>query len=367
MHVRTEHDGCAQVSVPWRACTGRPAVIAAPMAGISDLPFRVLAHHFGADVTWTEMVSAQGIIRGNPNTWALLKGVDAHGGPAMIQIFGGEVDAVRSAVESVLARYVPAGIDLNMGCPVRKVIRAGAGASLMCDPARAASIVTAVRDVLNSQGERPVLSVKIRSGWDEHQVNAVEFAARMEEAGADLVCVHARTRSMFYSGRADWKLIGDVVNHVGVPVVGNGDIKSGADARAMLSATRCGAIMVGRAAIGRPWVFRQLRASLEDDECYPGEPTPGEKLALALIHARMEAVFRGESRGVAFTRRQLHRYVRGLPGSAELRDHINRCGTIDSLEQLFREYAHRLCVPIHSPDADQLSEVSDTLAQIRGY
>ncbi len=365
MNLSVQDDGRTQFGLPYSACTPRPAVLAAPMAGVSDLPFRVLAHHFGADMTWSEMISAQGIIRCNPNTWTLLRGVCASEYPVMAQIFGGEADAVRSAVERVLARHSPVGIDLNMGCPVRKVVRTGAGASLMCQPARAASIVSSVRDALDAHPERPLLSVKIRSGWDEHRVNAAEFAACMQGAGADLICVHARTRSMFYSGRADWDIIGRVVQHVRIPVVGNGDIENGPDAEAMLSETGCAAVMIGRASIGRPWVFRRVRACLEGEDD-PGEPAPGEKLALAVLHARMESAFRGEPRGVIFSRRQLHRYVRGLPGSAGLRDKINRCDSVDSVVQLFSKYARRRSLALYSPDAEELSDMPAALARIRG-
>lgn len=363
MHLNAEDDRCTRIPVPWGARTGRAAVLAAPMAGVSDLPFRVLARHFGADVTWTEMVSAQGIIRNNPNTWVLLRGVGTLEGPVVVQVFGGEVDAVRSAVESVLGRCSPVGVDLNMGCPVRKVVRTGAGASLMCSPGRAASMVRSVRDVLDAHWQRPLLSVKIRSGWDEDRINAPEFAACMQSAGADLICVHARTRSVFYSGRADWSIIGSVVEGVRVPVAGNGDIEDGLDAEAMVSGTGCAAVMIGRAAIGRPWVFRRVRAHLEG-EGDPGEPSPGEKLALAVLHVRMEAAYRGEPRGVAFSRRQLHRYVKGLPGSAGLRDEINRCGSVSSLVQLLTEYARQQSFTIHSPDAEQLGEMPRVLARI---
>ena len=328
-----------------------PPVGAAPMAGISDFPFRLLARHFGADFTFTEMVSAQGIVRDNPNTFELLRGIRQNREPVVVQIFGSEPRAMAAAAQAILSSVLPAALDINMGCPVPKVVKSGAGAALMCAPDVAESIVSRVADVLESHDPRPLLSVKMRSGWNDSSTNAPDFAARMEEAGADLLSVHARTRSMFYSGQADWELIGKVVRRVGVPVLGSGDVCTGPDARDMLSQTGCAGVMVGRAAIGNPWIFCRIRTYLDRGED-PGDPLPGERLWLAKEHVKMEAKFRGERRGVVLMRRQLHKYVRGLPGASELRDQLNRFESAREVELLLAEYARRQGFHQEGPNFD---------------
>ncbi len=328
-----------------------PVVGAAPMAGISDLPFRLFARHFGADFTFTEMVSAQGLVRKNPNTFEMLTGIRKTREPVAVQIFGSEPQAMAGAAEIILSALSPVALDINMGCPVPKVVRGGAGAALMCAPEAAEEIMSRVAGVIRASDPRPVLSVKMRSGWDEGRINAPDFAARMEESGADLISVHARTRSMFYSGRADWGLIERVVRRVGVPVLGSGDVCDGPDARDMLTQTGCAGVMVGRAAIGRPWVFRRIRTYLEEGSD-PGDPPPGERLQLAVEHVKMEAALRGERRGVAFMRRQLHRYVRGLPGSSQLRDQMNRLESSAAVERVLTEYALRQGFCLQGPRFD---------------
>ncbi|MFO8059699.1 MAG: tRNA dihydrouridine synthase DusB [Bacillota bacterium] len=329
-----------------------PAVAgAAPMAGITDLPFRLLARHFGADFTFTEMVSAQGLVRGNPHTLELLRGIDCTREPVVVQVFGSEPAVMAAAAESILSTLSPAGLDINMGCPVSKVVKSGAGAALMRTPGVAARIVSRLAGVLGDCRLRPLLSVKMRTGWDAGEGDAAGFAARMEEAGAELLSVHGRTRAMLYSGRADWETIAEVVRHVSVPVLGSGDVCDGPDAVDMLSKTGCAGVMVGRAAIGSPWVFCRIASYLQRGED-PGDPPPGERLHVALEHLKMETKLRGERRGVVFMRRQLHRYVRGLPGSSELRERMNHLESFREVRQLVAEYAEGRGYHLEGPSFD---------------
>ncbi len=327
-----------QVRLYGRSVERGNAQVLAPMAGITDLPYRHICRWFGADITFTEMISAQGLIRDNPNTWSMLQGICAAGEDVVLQLFGSEPQVMGRAAGAVMERVPVRAIDVNMGCPVPKVTRNGAGAALMRDPGKAAAVVQAVGEAVRRGRVDASVSVKIRAGWDEKSANAPEVAAAVSEAGADTIAVHGRTRDMFYSGGANWEWVRAVNDAVSVPVVGNGDVTGPAQAQDMLAATGCAAIMIGRAAVGNPWIFAQLRRG-ESGEALDCNSTPGRRLAMALFHAELEVRFRGEDRALPFMRQQLHSYVWGMPGAAALRDGINRCGTLSELAGLLHNYA----------------------------
>ena len=300
-------------------------VLLAPMAGVTDAAFRLICRELGADLTCTEMVSAKALFFRNKNTAALLH-TEAGERPAAVQLFGTEPDLMAQEAEKLADRFDL--IDLNMGCPVAKIVNNGEGSALMKDPARAADIVRAVA----ARAGRPV-SVKIRAGYDAAHRNAAEFAAMLEEAGAAMITVHGRTREQFYSGRADRGIIRAVKEAVRIPVIGNGDIFCAQDALDLLEETGCDGVMVARGARGNPWIFREIRALLRGGPL-PGPPGPEEKRAVVLRHARGLAAERGEAVAAREMRKHLAWYTTGLHGASRLRAEANTVSTLEELEKL---------------------------------
>lgn len=298
-------------------------VVAAPMAGITDKAYRILAKEAGCGLVYTEMVSDQALLYGNPKTCRLLD-ITGEVRPLSVQIFGSNPGYMACAAEIVESRG--AGIiDINMGCPTPKIVKNGEGAALMREPGKAVRIVRAVV----SRVKVPV-TVKMRKGWDENNVNAVELAKRVVDAGAAAVAVHGRTRSQFYSGRADWSIIRDVKQAVGVPVIGNGDIWNPADAGRMLAETGCDAVMIGRGALGNPWLFTRTVHYLQMGELLP-EPEPAQRVAVALRHFELLIGFKGEAVAVREMRKHAAWYTRGMAGAARLRDRVNQCRSREEL------------------------------------
>jgi len=286
------------------------------MAGVTDRAFRILAREHGCGLVYTEMISDQALLHGNPKTNILLDCRDEHG-PISIQLFGSNVEYMARAAEIVAGRGADI-IDINMGCPTPKIVKNGEGAALMRTPALAASIVTAVAARVTC----PV-TVKIRKGWDESSVNAVEFARLMVEAGAAAVAVHGRTRSQFYSGEADWDIIKQVREALEVPVIGNGDVGSPEDAARMINETGCQAVMIGRASMGNPWIFSRTAQYLASGEILPG-PTLKMRRETAIRHYELLARIKGEHIANREMRKHLAWYTRGLRGAARLRGCINQ-------------------------------------------
>lgn len=309
-------------------------VVLGPMAGITEAPFRGICKHWGAGLTYTEMVSARGL-HYNPDAPVAreLLTFDPAEVPCAVQLFGSEPTYMAEAARLVARRSGCdlAAIDINMGCPVTKVVSRNEGSALMRTPELAAEVVAAVTEAVDV----PV-TVKFRKGWDATSVNAVAFAERMEEAGADAVCVHGRTRSQFYSGPADWDVIRDVKRAVGIPVVGSGDVHSPEDARRMLVETGVDAVMIARGAQGCPWIFAQARGLIDTGEL-PAPPEPTARIDIALEHAAKLVAFSGE---YAFTRMRKHVawYVHGLPMATKLRERVFHAGTYAELELLLLEY-----------------------------
>lgn len=307
---------------------GRAAL--APMAGVTDAAYRRLCMQFGAAYAVTEMVSSRAVQYGDRKT-AGIAGLSRDERPVFLQLFGDDPAVMGLAAKKVMA-YGPDGIDINMGCPVPKVAGNGAGSALMKTPERCAAIVAAVK----RNADVPV-TVKLRKGWDEEHVNAVEVAKLCEQAGADAVCVHGRTRNQMYMGQADWGIIKQVKEAVSVPVIGNGDVTDAQSACRLLEETGCDLVMVGRGALGNPWVFRQINAYL--NESCRILPPPGAAERIVVIKRHMDALceLKGEDRGMREARKHVGWYLHGMPGAAEFRRRAGQLRTLQDLDLLLRD------------------------------
>lgn len=301
-------------------------LILAPMAGVTDLPFRLLCSEQGAGMTGMEMVSAKAILYGNKNTEGLLA-IHPQEGPVSLQLFGSDPKIISEIAARIEERPF-AVLDLNMGCPVPKIVNNGEGSALMREPKLAGEIIAATVKAV----KKPV-TVKIRKGFDEAHVNAVEIAKIAEDAGAAAIAVHGRTREQFYSGRADWEIIAKVKEAVSIPVIGNGDVTDGESARRMLSETGCDGVMIGRGARGNPWLFGEIAAFLEDGRILP-TPSMEEKKKMILRHAALQLEIKGEYTGVREMRKHLSWYTAGLPNSARLRGQVNLAERFEQIEGL---------------------------------
>lgn len=305
-------------------------LLLAPMAGVSDEAFRTLCREQGADLTYTEMVSAKGLSYANEKTRHLLH-LSVGEDQVAVQLFGHEPDVMADQarwVEQEMGETLTY-LDINMGCPARKIVSKGDGSALMKTPDLAAAIVRAVSAAV----EHPV-TVKFRRGWSEGDETCVEFARRMEDAGAAAVAVHGRYALQLYRGRAEWDAIARVKVAVSIPVVGNGDVKCGADAVALVERTGCDAVMIARAAEGNPWVFAQCKAALAG-ELEPAKPSVEERIAMARRHARLLA--EREGRNIVRMRKHAMWYMTGLPGAAAARAKINACVSVEDFDRVFDE------------------------------
>ncbi|WP_270289062.1 tRNA dihydrouridine synthase DusB [Enterocloster bolteae] len=301
-------------------------VILAPMAGVTDLPFRVLCREQGAGCVVTEMVSAKAVLYNNKNTRELLQ-IDPAERPAAVQLFGSEPD-IMAEIAARLEEGPYDYIDVNMGCPVPKIVNNGEGSALMKNPERAKEVLTAMVKAV----KKPV-TVKFRKGFNDLSVNAVEFAKMAESCGVAAVAVHGRTREQYYSGKADWDIIRQVKEAVRIPVIGNGDIFTPEDAGRMLKETGCDGIMVARGAKGNPWLFGRINHYLDTGEVLPG-PSMAEIKAMILRHGRMLVQFKGEGVAMREMRGHMAWYTKGMSHSATLRNEINQVETLEGFVEL---------------------------------
>ncbi|MBR3894535.1 MAG: tRNA dihydrouridine synthase DusB [Clostridia bacterium] len=323
----------------------------APLAGVSDRTFRRLARRYGAEYTTSEMVSAKALCyeqrSHRPVTevrvrTAPLAAVMREEYPMAVQLFGAEPDFMAEAARMLesgdyrgaCGEIPPAAIDVNMGCPMAKIVSNGEGSALMKNPARAEQIVRAMVDAV-----RLPVTVKIRAGWDRNSVNAVEMAKRLEQAGAAMICVHGRTREQMYAPHADWSVIRDVKQAVDIPVVGNGDIFCADDALRMIEETGCDGVMVARGAQGNPWIFAELTACLEGRPYVP--PTTEERFSVAIEHAEMLVREKGERAGLAESRKHMAWYLHGVRGAAAARDEVMQTETLDEVRAVFAKIKER--------------------------
>ena len=302
------------------------AYILGPMAGVTDLPFRLLCKEQGAGLLCMEMVSAKAILYGNKNTESLLT-IHPEELPVSLQLFGSDPKIVSEMAKRIEERPF-AFLDINMGCPVPKVVRNGEGSALMKNPKLVYELVHAVVKAI----QKPV-TVKIRKGFDDAHVNAVEIAKIVEEAGASAVAVHGRTREQYYTGRADWEIIRKVKEAVQIPVIGNGDVTSGERAVQMQKETGCDGIMIARGAQGNPWVFSEL-LQYEETGTLPPRPSVEEIRRTMLRHARLQITYKGEYLGIREMRKHVSWYTKGLHGAARLREEINRVESYEELEEI---------------------------------
>ncbi|MDR2589801.1 MAG: tRNA dihydrouridine synthase DusB [Oscillospiraceae bacterium] len=299
----------------------------APMAGVTDYAFRTICRELGAGLTFTEMISSKALVYQDSKTLELLKiGENEH--PVGVQIFGSEPNCMAQAAVKALEVSGADFIDINMGCPVNKIVKSGDGSALMRNPEKAAEIIKAVKSAI----DKPV-TVKFRKGWDKGSINAVEFAIMAEDSGVSAITIHGRTRTQMYSGKADWSIIRDVKAAVKVPVIANGDVYTAQDAVKILDYTGADVAMIGRGAMGDPWIFAEAKALLNGEEI-PQKPPIGERAETALRQFEMAAKHKGEKIACLEARKHYSWYLRGVPYSGYFKSQIAKAETLDDLRKI---------------------------------
>lgn len=305
-------------------------VFLAPLAGVTDVAFRAVCKEMDCGLVYTEMISAKGLYYNNENTTSMLQLSDIEK-PIAVQIFGKEPEIMAAAAERFNSDKDICIIDINMGCPAPKIVKNGEGSALMRNPKLAYEIVRGVK----SRSNKPV-TVKFRMGFDENHINGVEFAKVIEEAGADGITIHGRTRAQMYSGKADWNIIKSIKNVVEIPVIGNGDIFTPEDGKKMLEFTGCDAIMIGRGAMGNPWIFKQIQRINSGD--LPSYPNPVERLDVVIDHYKKALFYLGEYRAVKEMRKHIAWYIKGLKKCTDIKNKINYENNSEKVFEILLEY-----------------------------
>ena len=304
-------------------------VFLSPMAGVTDLPFRTICKEKGCGMLYTEMINAKALCYDDENTKKMLR-MDKDEHPVAVQIFGSDPEFMGKAA-IIMNQYPNEILDINMGCPAPKVVKNGDGSALLKNPELAAKVLKAV--VGNS--EKPV-TLKIRKGWDDNSVNAVEIAKIAEQAGISALAIHGRTREQYYSGKADWDIIKEIKDSISIPVIGNGDVFEIEDAINMLEKTNCDAIMIGRGAQGNPWIFNRINHYMQTGEIL-AKPTAEEKISTAIEHMKLAVAEHGEYVAVREMRKHIGWYIKGLKNSARYRDEINKLTDCESVIMKLKE------------------------------
>ncbi|WP_313018428.1 tRNA dihydrouridine synthase DusB [Acetoanaerobium noterae] len=310
-------------------------VFLAPMAGVTDLPFRLICKQFEASLLYTEMINAKAVCYEDKNTFDMLL-VEDEEKPVAVQIFGSEPGFMAEAARTLTELNRFEIIDINMGCPAPKVVKAGDGSALMKDPKLAFEIVNKVK----AATKLPV-TVKFRKGWDEQSINALEFGKLMQEAGADAVTLHGRTREQYYSGTADWEIIKELKEKLSIPVIANGDITSFEAAERILDITKADALMIGRGAQGNPFIFKEVNDYMES-AILPKEICPKLKIDTAISHYKLALKYKTQHKAVTEMRKHLGWYLKGLKNSARIKDHINKMYEPSDVINALTEYAQSL-------------------------
>ena len=328
-----------RMQFPYRVASDVPLFLA-PMAGVSESPFRLLCRRFGADVVVSEFISAVGVSRGIASLFADMRFEDAER-PIGIQLYGADATVMARAAEMVTEVCKPDFIDINFGCPVKKVVKNNGGSGCLKDLGQVQAIIRAVRG-----GTHLPVTVKIRSGWDDAQRDPLTIALRCREAGAQAITLHARTRTQMFSGTADWDEIAALVERLDIPVVGNGDIRTPEDILAMRRHTGCAGIMIARGSFGNPWIFAQGRDLLAGRP-RRSDPDPAKRFAVALEHARLALRLQGDSRRTALEfRKHFGWYTKGVPGAAELRERLFQIDSMQQAEAIFAAYLEEAAVEV---------------------
>lgn len=310
-------------------------VFLAPMAGVTDISFRGLCKEMGCGLVYTEMVSAKALYYGSENTETLLR-IAEEEKPVAAQIFGSDPEIMAEMVNRYFnQRDDICVIDINMGCPAPKIVKNGEGSALMKNPELAAQIVTSIKKV----SKKPV-TVKFRKGYDDDNINAVEFAKRMEDAGADAIAVHGRTRKQMYEGKADWNIIGEVKKSVSIPVIGNGDVFLPEDALKLKEISNCDGIMIARGSMGNPWIFKQIERVLKGEK--PLEILPSDKINMCIRHYELALKYDGEYKAVREMRKHASWYIKGLPKCTEIKNKMNILTDSNEVLEILNEYKNEL-------------------------